>query len=63
MPYTITRQRQFPEGTPVVEVSSGGLDYTNPDALVAKGGAKGKKRLLSPGLEQAGGFYSCSERR
>lgn len=36
MPYTVTRQRQWPEGTPVVEVSAGGLDYTNPDALVEK---------------------------
>ncbi|MDP2953439.1 MAG: hypothetical protein Q8O76_09010, partial [Chloroflexota bacterium] len=36
MPYTVTRQRQWPDGTPVVEVSAGGLDYTNPDALVAK---------------------------
>lgn len=36
MPYTVTRQLQWPDGTPVVEVSQGGLDYTNPDALVAK---------------------------
>ena len=36
MPYTVTRQIQWPYGTPVVEVSGGGLDYTNPDALVAK---------------------------
>lgn len=34
--YTVTRQLQWPEGTAVVEVSNGGLDYTNPDALVAK---------------------------
>ena len=34
--YTITRQRQWPEGAPVVEISTGGLDYTNPDALAAK---------------------------
>lgn len=34
--YTVTRQLQWPDGTPVVEVSSGGIDYTNPDALVAK---------------------------
>ncbi len=34
--YTVTRQRQFPDGEQVVEVSSGGLDYTNPDALGAK---------------------------
>ena len=33
MPWTVTRQLQWPEGTPVVEVSSGGIDYTNPDAL------------------------------
>lgn len=36
MPYTVTRQLQWPDGTPVVEVSRGGIDYTNPDALVAK---------------------------
>lgn len=36
MPYTVTRQLQWPDGTAVVEVSSGGTDYTNPDALVAK---------------------------
>jgi len=36
MPFTVTRQLQWPEGTPVVEVSAGGLDYTNPDALVAR---------------------------
>jgi hypothetical protein len=34
--YTVTRQLQWPEGTAVVEISSGGIDYTNPDALVAK---------------------------
>ncbi len=33
MPYTVTRQLQWPEGTPVVEISAGGRDYTNPDAL------------------------------
>ncbi len=32
--YTVTRQRQWPEGQPVVEISEGGLDYTNPGALV-----------------------------
>jgi len=36
MVWTITRQIQWPEGDPVVEVSEGGIDYTNPDALVAK---------------------------
>jgi len=32
--YTITRQIQWPDGNKVVEISKGGLDYTNPDALV-----------------------------
>jgi len=32
--WTVTRQCQWPEGNYVVEVSEGGLDYTNPDALV-----------------------------
>ena len=36
MAYTVTRQIQWPDGTPVVEVSWGGIDYTNPDALVAR---------------------------
>ncbi len=34
--YTVTRQIQWPEGSSVVEVSLGGIDYCNPDALVAK---------------------------
>lgn len=34
--WTVTRQHQFPDGDFVVEVSAGGIDYTNPDALVAK---------------------------
>ena len=33
MPYTVTRQHQWPGGDYVVEVSAGGQDYTNPDAL------------------------------
>ena len=36
MPYTVTRQIQWHNGGAVVEVSSGGLDYANPDALVQK---------------------------
>lgn len=34
--FTVTRQRQWPDGNNVVEVSVGGIDYTNPDALRAK---------------------------
>ncbi len=34
--YTITRQIQWPDGTSIVEISEGELDYTNPDALVEK---------------------------
>jgi len=33
MKYVITRQLQWPTGELVVEVSTGGMDYTNPDAL------------------------------
>lgn len=36
MPYTVTRQLQWATGLPVVEISTGGLDYTNPDALSPK---------------------------
>lgn len=36
MRYTITRQSQWPGGLPVVEISEGGIDYTNPDALFPK---------------------------
>ena len=34
--YTVTRQCQWPDGDNVVEVSTGGIDYCNPDALCAK---------------------------
>ena len=34
--WTVTRQRQWPDGGTVVEISAGGLDYTNPDALAGK---------------------------
>ena len=36
MTWTVTRQCQWPDGNNVVEVSAGGIDYTNPDALSAK---------------------------
>ena len=34
--FTVTRQTQWSTGMSIVEISAGGLDYTNPDALVAK---------------------------
>jgi hypothetical protein len=34
--YTVTRQSQWSTGEDVVEISFGGLDYTNPDALSAE---------------------------
>ena len=34
--FTVTRQCQWPDGTNIVEVSEGGIDYCNPDALCAK---------------------------
>ncbi|MDP2661318.1 MAG: hypothetical protein Q8R28_11385 [Dehalococcoidia bacterium] len=36
MPWTVTRQIQWPSGDAVVEISKGGRDYTNPDALSGK---------------------------
>jgi len=36
MTYTVTRQIQWPDGKAVVEIARGGIDYVNPDALVAK---------------------------
>jgi hypothetical protein len=40
--FTVTRQRQWPEGTLCVEISQGGPDYTNPGQLVAKFGKLGE---------------------
>ena len=34
--FTVTRQCQWPDGNNVVEVSVGGIDYCNADALCAK---------------------------
>jgi hypothetical protein len=34
--WTVTRQHQWPDGGSLVEVSAGGIDYTNPDALCKK---------------------------
>lgn len=34
--FTVTRQQQWPDGNNVVEVSAGGIDYCNPDALSKK---------------------------
>jgi hypothetical protein len=36
MVWTVTRQMQWPEGSLVVEISEGGIDYANPDAFCAK---------------------------
>ena len=42
MPYTVTRQSQWPSGDKVVEVSAGGPDYTNPDELAHKYADEGR---------------------
>jgi len=34
--WTVTRQHQWPDGYLVVEISKGGIDYCNPDALNRK---------------------------
>jgi hypothetical protein len=40
--YTVIRQRQFPDGTLVVEVSAGSFDYVNPDCLSSKYAGEGE---------------------
>lgn len=34
--YTVTRQLQWPDGNPMVEISEGGFDYVNPDMLTSR---------------------------
>ena len=34
--FTVTRQHRYHDGYKIVEVSQGGIDYANPDALVKK---------------------------
>jgi hypothetical protein len=34
--FTVTRQHRYYDGYKIVEVSQGGIDYANPDALVKK---------------------------
>lgn len=34
--FTITRQSRWDDGKQIVEISQGGMDYANPDALVAE---------------------------
>lgn len=36
MLYFVSRQKYWPEGTPMVEIALGGLDYANPDMLMPK---------------------------
>ena len=36
MPYTVTRQLQWPDGNLMIEISEGGFDYVNPDMLSPK---------------------------
>ncbi len=36
MKFFVSRQKYWPDGTPVVEVAVGGLDYANADMLVAR---------------------------
>jgi hypothetical protein len=49
MPYTVTRQHQWPGGDYVVEVSAGSFDYANCDALVPKWARLGEgETFISP---------------
>jgi hypothetical protein len=42
MPWTVTRQHQWPDGEFCVEISSGGIDYCNPGMLKAKYAGEGE---------------------
>jgi hypothetical protein len=42
MKFFVSRQIYWPEGTPVVEVACGGLDYANPDMLCVAFRAQGE---------------------
>ena len=47
--YTVTRQIQWPDGGHLVEISAGGFDYTNPDALLEQFASLGEgETFLSP---------------
>ena len=60
MPYTVTRQSQWPSGDKVVEVSAGGQDYTNPDALGSKYGRLGEfETFISPVLAVEAAIAIC----
>ena len=60
MPYTVTRQSQWPSGDQVVEVSAGGLDYSNPDMLVPKWGRLGEgDTFVSPVLAVEAAVEIC----
>ena len=52
--WTVTRQRQWPDGDFVVEISSGGFDLVNPGALVSKYAGEGEEYLsLVEAVEKA----------
>lgn len=42
MPYTVTRQLQWPDRYLMVEISDGGFDYVNPDMLSPKYDGEGE---------------------
>jgi len=45
--FTVTRQHRWPDGIKIVEISQGGLDYTNPGALMPRWAGEGEE-YLSP---------------
>ena len=58
MPYTVTRQIQWPDGDAVVEVSAGGRDYSNPDALMQR--YEGEfEEFLDPALAAEAAIAIC----
>lgn len=55
--FTVTRQHRWHDGLKIVEVSQGGIDYTNPDALCKKWQGEFEPHVgLTPAVEAAIGI-------
>lgn len=66
MQFTVTRQRQWPEGNLVVEISKGGMDYVNPGMLVEKFARLGEGESflgMTPAVEAGIAVYKAWKER
>lgn len=57
MSFTVSRQRRWDDGVNLVEITQGGIDYCNPDALVSKYRGEMEETIsLSEAVENAIGI-------